>query len=698
MHRRVHLVLTCAAFAVASLALDTTAHAQVNLVAGDVAIIGWQDNGSPIDAFTIVNLADLPAGTTIYFTNNGWTGTGFHNTTGNSDGDGDEQLIQFIADATIPAGTIISSTDLGASFTWTTTGAIPGATTGNFSPLFLSSAGDQIYAFQHSSGLNPLNNAFQLHLFVLDDTGAFEPATNVNTGAVPPGLATASHTAITFNQQGATQNYMAFHTNAIAGGTKDQWLAAMDNAANWTFGTAGPLPSGTLNVVTCPAISMQRTDQAVCDGSPAFFSVQASGSAPLAYQWRRNGVPLNDNVHIQGSHTANLVINPVHAPDLGSYDVVVSNACGSVTSSTASLAFNLTDTDGDGTPDCSDGCPLDPNKVAPGVCGCGVPDVDTDGDGTDDCLDGCPNDPNKIAPGICGCGVPDTDTDGDGTPDCHDGCPNDPLKTAPGQCGCGHPDTDTDGDGIADCHDNCPTVPNPLQFDSDGDGVGDACDNCPNIPNPNQADCNHNGVGDVCEIAAGAPDCNMNGVPDSCDIAMGTSLDVNGDGIPDECENMSGVPYCFGDGSGTQCPCNNDSVPGAKQGCVNSTGLGTALSGSGTAKIAQDTLVLHGANLPPNAFGLFFQGSTENHNGAGSALYDGLVCAGGAPVIRLGVKHATAGGNASFPETGDPSLHVKGQIPAGGGTRYYQLWYRNVPGPCGNFSNFSNGLIVLWLP
>jgi len=673
------------------------AKAQVNLVAGDVAVIGWNDNGSPLDAFTIVNLADLPAGTTVYFTNNGWTGNGFHNSTGNADGDGDEQLLEFIANTTIPAGTIISSTDVGSAFTWVTSGAIPGAMSGSFSPLALSSAGDQIYVFQHSSGINPLNNAFQLHLFVLDDTGAFEPATNVNTGSIPPGLSTASHTAITFHQNGITQNVMSFHTNVLASGTKDQWLAAMSDASHWSFGSSGALPSGTINVVACPAIAMQRVDTAVCDGSLAFFSVQATGSDPLAFQWRRNCVPLTDGVHIQGSHTPNLLINPVHAADLGGYDVVVSNSCGSVTSTTAMLSFDLTDSDGDGTPNCNDGCPNDPNKIAPGVCGCGIPDTDSDGDGVADCQDGCPNDPHKISPGICGCGTPDTDTDGDGTPDCHDPCPTDPLKIAPGQCGCNHPDTDTDGDGVADCIDNCPTVPNALQSDADGDGVGDACDNCPGYPNHDQADCNGNGVGDVCEIANGAPDCNMNGRPDSCDIAMGTSQDVNGDGIPDECESTNGIPYCFGDGSGTACPCNNNSPRTAHAGCENSTGAGGQLTGSGNAKLSQDTFVLHAASLPPNTAALFFQGSTQNHGGAGTALYDGLVCAGGAPVIRLGVKTAS-GGNASFPQGSDPLLHVKGQIPPAGGTRYYQVWYRNVSGPCGNFSNFTNGLMVLWLP
>jgi CxxC motif-containing protein (DUF1111 family)/subtilisin-like proprotein convertase family protein len=92
------------------------------------------------------------------------------------------------------------------------------------------------------------------------------------------------------------------------------------------------------------------------------------------------------------------------------------------------------DVDGDGIADCSDG--------------------DDDNDGTSDLTDGCPSDPNKVLPGQCGCGVPDLDTDGDGSADCVDGCPSDPAKTAPGACGCDVPDTDSDGDGVADCIDS----------------------------------------------------------------------------------------------------------------------------------------------------------------------------------------------------------------------------------------------------
>ncbi|RMF78009.1 MAG: hypothetical protein D6744_10585 [Planctomycetota bacterium] len=45
------------------------------------------------------------------------------------------------------------------------------------------------------------------------------------------------------------------------------------------------------------------------------------------------------------------------------------------------------DRDGDGTPDADDGCPDDPQKTAPGDCGCGVADVDADENGVSDCLE-----------------------------------------------------------------------------------------------------------------------------------------------------------------------------------------------------------------------------------------------------------------------------------------------------------------------
>ncbi len=354
-----------------------------------------------------------------------------------------------------------------------------------------------------------------------------------------------------------------------------------------------------------------------------------------------------------------------------------------------------TDTDGDGTADCNDGCPSDPNKVAPGQCGCGIPDTDSDGDGTANCNDGCPNDPLKIAPGICGCGVADTDSDGDGTADCNDGCPSDPLKIAPGLCGCGVPDTDSDGDGIANCIDNCPSVANASQADGDGDGVGNACDNCVGIANPSQGDCDGDNVGDACEIAAGSPDCNLNGVPDSCDIASATSLDLNSNGLPDECELNGGTPYCFGDGpsnGGPDCPCSNNASIGANTGCLNSTGVGGKLLGSGLTSVSADGLVLNATQLGSGLTSVFLQGDAVTSLPFG----DGIRCAGGS-LIRLGTK-TNVGGSSSYPTGGDLAISVKGLVPPSGGVRYYAAYYRNVGGPCGANFNITNGVSVIWQP
>ncbi len=179
------------------------------------------------------------------------------------------------------------------------------------------------------------------------------------------------------------------------------------------------------------------------------------------------------------------------------------------------------DGDNDGTPDCADSCPEDPDKIEPGFCGCGVPETDTDADGTPDCIDLCPLDSLKIDPGICGCGIPDTDTDMDGTPDCNDPCPLDSLKIAPGICGCGIPDTDSDMDGTEDCLDLCPfdslkTDPGYCgcgftEFDGDSDGTPDCVDLCPNDPLKNEPGVCGCDVPDVDSNNDGIADCNERG-------------------------------------------------------------------------------------------------------------------------------------------------------------------------------------------
>jgi len=178
--------------------------------------------------------------------------------------------------------------------------------------------------------------------------------------------------------------------------------------------------------------------------------------------------------------------------------------------------LNVSDQDLDGTLDCADGCPADPLKIAPGICGCGVPDVDDDGDLTLNCLDDCPSDPLKTDPGACGCGVADTDTDSDGAPDCTDACDSDPLKTAPGICGCGISDLDSDGDSTPNCNDLCPADSQKTSAGVCGCGVSDADTDQDGTPN-----CNDSCAADPQKTAPGICGC---GVSDA---------DTGGNGIAD---------------------------------------------------------------------------------------------------------------------------------------------------------------------
>ncbi len=156
----------------------------------------------------------------------------------------------------------------------------------------------------------------------------------------------------------------------------------------------------------------------------------------------------------------------------------------------------------------------------------------------------------------------------------------------------------------------------------------------------------------------------------------------------------TGVPFCFGDGSATACPCGNASAPGANLGCLNSLGLGGRVSATGIASVTADSLVLQGSNMP-SAPALYFQGSTPQNGGAGNVFGDGLRCVGGT-VIRLGTK-TNVGGASQYPGAGDPSVSVRGLIPAGGGAYHYQVWYRNAADFCTPSTfNLTNGLTVLW--
>ena len=110
------------------------------------------------------------------------------------------------------------------------------------------------------------------------------------------------------------------------------YTAAVRNAAGEVLSNPAML---TVNpAAIAPVITVQPQPLAVTAGQTAQFSATATGTAPLAYQWQRNGV------NIAGATAANCSVVNAQSVNVGSYRVIVSNAAGSVTSTAATLTVN----------------------------------------------------------------------------------------------------------------------------------------------------------------------------------------------------------------------------------------------------------------------------------------------------------------------------------------------------------------------
>ncbi len=84
-----------------------------------------------------------------------------------------------------------------------------------------------------------------------------------------------------------------------------------------------------------PSITTQPGSQTVSSGQTASFSVSASGTAPMTYQWKKNGT------NISGATSSSYTTPATTTADSGSaFSVTISNSGGSVTSNNAMLTVN----------------------------------------------------------------------------------------------------------------------------------------------------------------------------------------------------------------------------------------------------------------------------------------------------------------------------------------------------------------------
>jgi hypothetical protein len=173
------------------------------------------------------------------------------------------------------------------------------------------------------------------------------------------------------------------------------------------------------------------------------------------------------------------------------------------------------------------------------------------------------------------------------------------------------------------------------------------------------------------------------------DITAGTTHDLYGQFF----EGLAGgTTAVFCTDTPGACPCGDVGL--GVGGCANSvSAMGATLASLGTPSTLSDNMVLYAGGMPPSTTCLFFQGTTA---GSPTVFGDGLRCVTGM-VVRLAAKSAGSMGETSFPEPGDPALSTSGLVTIDGGTRTYQVWYRNAAAFCTSATfNLTNGVSIGW--
>ena len=202
------------------------------------------------------------------------------------------------------------------------------------------------------------NNNAQFVVAVSNSAGSAtsSPAVlTVTDPAVAPAITTQPVSQTVISGKAATFSVVASGTApmtyqwsmngaAISGATSSSYTTPAETTANnnaqFTVAVSNSAGNATSNAAVltvtsatvAPAITTQPASQTVISGKTATFSVVASGTAPMTYQWSLNGAAI-------GGATSSTYTTPAEttANNNAQFTVAVSNSAGSTTSNAATL-------------------------------------------------------------------------------------------------------------------------------------------------------------------------------------------------------------------------------------------------------------------------------------------------------------------------------------------------------------------------
>ncbi|MFO1475707.1 MAG: immunoglobulin domain-containing protein [Verrucomicrobiota bacterium] len=155
-----------------------------------------------------------------------------------------------------------------------------------------------------------------------------------DTLAVPGGLSQVIAVAGGYSHSVALRRdgtMVAWGWNAEGETSVPPGLAQVGGIAAGQYHTLALLEQGA------PVILYQPWNIAANPGEPVPIRVDATGSSPLAYQWRKNGIDLENGGSVSGATSAVLTINAAGPYDVAGYSVRITNAAGAIVSGTIQL-------------------------------------------------------------------------------------------------------------------------------------------------------------------------------------------------------------------------------------------------------------------------------------------------------------------------------------------------------------------------
>jgi Immunoglobulin domain len=176
----------------------------------------------------------------------------------------------------------------------------------------------------------------------VDTTPAFttQPASLTVTAGQP-----ATFTVVATGTAPLSYQWQRGTTNSTGATSPSYTLAATsasDNGATFRVVVTNPVGnatsnSATLTVDSSPVITVQPANQTVLVGQTATFSVTATGNPAPTYQWQNAATSANISGATSASYTTPAT---TLADSISSFQVVVTNSVGSVTSRAATLTVN----------------------------------------------------------------------------------------------------------------------------------------------------------------------------------------------------------------------------------------------------------------------------------------------------------------------------------------------------------------------